>query len=68
MRAAGVPWTIDEGGGPLVACAVHAGNQVRSEALGHMAEALAGTVPGVLDELDQLRAVGPMRRRTTVVA
>ena len=26
-----------EGGGPLVACAVHAGNQVRSEALRHMA-------------------------------
>jgi N-formylglutamate amidohydrolase len=35
--AAGVPWTIVEGGGPLVACAVHAGNEVRSEALRHMA-------------------------------
>jgi N-formylglutamate deformylase len=35
--AAGVPWTIEEGGGPLVACAVHAGNEVRSEALRHMA-------------------------------
>jgi N-formylglutamate amidohydrolase len=35
--AAGIPWTIEEGGGPLVACAVHAGNQVRTEALGHMA-------------------------------
>jgi N-formylglutamate amidohydrolase len=35
--AAGVAWTIEEGGGPLVACAVHAGNQVRSEALRHMA-------------------------------
>src|SRR5919198_1269580 len=35
--AAGVPWTIVEGGGPLVACAIHAGNEVRSEALRHMA-------------------------------
>jgi N-formylglutamate amidohydrolase len=35
--AAGVPWTIVEGGGPVVACAIHAGNEVRSEALRHMA-------------------------------
>jgi N-formylglutamate amidohydrolase len=35
--AAGVAWTIEEGGGPLVACAVHAGSQVRTEALRHMA-------------------------------
>jgi N-formylglutamate amidohydrolase len=35
--AAGNAWTIVEGGGPLVACAVHAGNQVRTEALRHMA-------------------------------
>lgn len=35
--AAGAPWTFVEGDGPLVACAVHAGNEVRSEALGHMA-------------------------------
>jgi N-formylglutamate amidohydrolase len=35
--AAGVPWTIEEGGGPLVACAIHAGNEVRAEALRHMA-------------------------------
>ncbi len=35
--AAGVPWTVREGDGALVACAVHAGNQVRTEALGHMA-------------------------------
>src|SRR5256885_3483644 len=34
---AGVPWTSVEGGGPLVACAVQAGSQVRSEALRHMA-------------------------------
>ena len=34
---AGVPWRIEEGGGPLVACAVHAGNEVRAEALRHMA-------------------------------
>ena len=34
---AGVPWTIEDGGGPLVACAVHAGSEVRSEALRHMA-------------------------------
>jgi len=35
--AAGDPWTIVEGGGPIVACAIHAGNEVRSEALRHMA-------------------------------
>jgi hypothetical protein len=35
--AAGNAWTIVEGGGPVVACAVHAGNQVRAEALRHMA-------------------------------
>jgi N-formylglutamate deformylase len=34
--AAGVPWTIVEGGGPVVACAVHAGNEVRAEVLRHM--------------------------------
>jgi hypothetical protein len=31
-------------------------------------EALAATVPGVLDELDRLRAVRRLRRRTSVVA
>jgi N-formylglutamate amidohydrolase len=35
--AAGNAWTIVDGGGPVVACAVHAGNQVRAEALRHMA-------------------------------
>jgi N-formylglutamate deformylase len=35
--AAGVPWTISEGDGPLVACAVHAGSEVRTEVLGRMA-------------------------------
>lgn len=35
--AAGVPWTIVEGGGPIVATAVHAGNQVRTEVLREMA-------------------------------
>jgi N-formylglutamate deformylase len=35
--AAGNAWTIVEGGGPVVACAVHAGDQVRAEALRHMA-------------------------------
>ena len=35
--AAGVPWTIVEDGGPLVATAVHAGNQVRAEVLRAMA-------------------------------
>src|SRR3954471_2006779 len=35
--AAGIPWTIVEGGGPVVACAVHAGNEVRAEVLRHMA-------------------------------
>src|SRR5581483_1724234 len=34
--AAGVPWTIVEGGGPVVACAVHAGGEVRAELLRHM--------------------------------
>src|SRR5258707_8509697 len=34
---AGNPWTIEEGGGPIVACAIHAGNEVRTEALRHMA-------------------------------
>ena len=34
---AGNPWSIEEGGGPIVACAIHAGNEVRSEALRHMA-------------------------------
>jgi N-formylglutamate amidohydrolase len=35
--AAGNAWTIVEGGGPVVACAVHAGSEVRAEALRHMA-------------------------------
>src|SRR5882757_7865498 len=35
--AAGDAGTIVEGGGPIVACAVHAGNEVRAEALRHMA-------------------------------
>jgi N-formylglutamate amidohydrolase len=35
--AAGTAWTIVDGGGPIVACAVHAGSEVRSEALRHMA-------------------------------
>src|SRR5919106_2207828 len=34
--AAGVPWTVTDGGGPVVACAVHAGNEVRAEVLRHM--------------------------------
>jgi N-formylglutamate deformylase len=34
--AAGAPWTIVDGGGPVVACAVHAGDEVRAEALRHM--------------------------------
>jgi N-formylglutamate amidohydrolase len=34
--AAGVPWTIVDGGGPVVACAVHAGDEVRAEVLRHM--------------------------------
>jgi N-formylglutamate deformylase len=33
---AGNAWTIVEGGGPVVALAVHAGNEVRAEALRHM--------------------------------
>jgi len=35
--AAGNPWTIEEGGGPVVACAIHAGSDVRAEVLRHMA-------------------------------
>ena len=35
--AAGVPWTIVDGGGPVVACAVHAGNEVTSSTLRHFA-------------------------------
>src|SRR5947207_3581150 len=34
---AGNPWTIEAGDGSVVACAVHAGGEVRSEALRHMA-------------------------------
>jgi N-formylglutamate amidohydrolase len=34
---AGNPWTIEEGGGPIVACAIHAGSDVRAEVLRHMA-------------------------------
>jgi len=35
--AAGVPWTIVDGGGPVVACAVHAGGEVTSSTLRHLA-------------------------------
>jgi len=35
--AAGVPWTIVDGGGPIVATAIHAGNEVRTEVLREMA-------------------------------
>src|SRR6266511_6356999 len=35
--AAGNPWTVVDGGGPIGACAIHAGSQVRAEALRHMA-------------------------------
>src|SRR5690349_690867 len=35
--AAGRAWTIVEGGGPVVACAVHAGSDVRAEVLRHLA-------------------------------
>jgi len=35
--AGGVPWTIVDGGGPLVACAVHAGSEVQSSTLRHLA-------------------------------
>jgi N-formylglutamate deformylase len=35
--AAGVPWTIVEDGGPIVATAIHAGNEVRTEVLREMA-------------------------------
>ena len=35
--AAGKAWTVTEGGGPVVACAVHAGSDVRAEVLRHLA-------------------------------
>lgn len=35
--AAGAPWSVTDGGGPVVACAVHAGSEVRAEVLRHMA-------------------------------
>lgn len=35
--AAGNPWTIEEGGDRVVACAIHAGSDVRAEVLRHMA-------------------------------
>lgn len=35
--AAGVPWTIVEDGGPIVATAIHAGSEVRAEVLREMA-------------------------------
>jgi N-formylglutamate deformylase len=57
--AAGVPWTIEEGGGPLVACAVHAGNQVRSEALRHMAIRRRERFIEEDPYTDQLTAVAP---------
>jgi N-formylglutamate deformylase len=34
--AAGAPWTIVNDGGPIVACAIHAGDEVRAEVLRHM--------------------------------
>src|SRR4051812_29904174 len=34
---AGKAWTVEEVGGPIVACAVHAGSEVRAEALRLMA-------------------------------
>jgi N-formylglutamate amidohydrolase len=57
--AAGVPWTIEEGGGPLVACAVHAGNEVRSEALRHMAIRRAARFVEEDPFTDQLTTVAP---------
>jgi N-formylglutamate deformylase len=56
---AGVPWTIEEGGGPLVACAVHAGNEVRSEALRHMAIRRRERFVEEDPFTDQLTAVAP---------
>lgn len=57
--AAGVPWTIEEGGGPVVACAVHAGNEVRSEALRHMAIRRRERFVEEDPFTDQLTAVAP---------
>jgi N-formylglutamate deformylase len=57
--AAGVPWTIEEGGGPLVACAVHAGNEVRSEALRHMAIRRRERIVEEDPFTDQLTTVAP---------
>jgi N-formylglutamate deformylase len=57
--AAGVPWTIEQGGGPLVACAVHAGNEVRPEALRHMAIRRAARFVEEDPFTDQLTTVAP---------
>jgi len=55
--AAGNPWTIEEGGGPVVACAIHAGSDVRAEVLRHMAVRRPQRVYEEDPYTDQLTAV-----------
>src|SRR2546430_14138277 len=57
--AAGNPWTIVDGGGPIVACAVHAGSEVRAEALRHMALRRRQRFVEEDPYTDQLAAVAP---------
>src|SRR5690348_17489592 len=55
--AAGNPWTIEDGGGPVVACAIHAGSDVRAEVLRHMAVRRRQRVYEEDPYTDQLTAV-----------
>ena len=57
--AAGDAWTIVEGGGPVVACAVHAGSEVRAEALRLMAIRRWQRFVEEDPYTDQLTAVAP---------
>src|SRR2546421_6199021 len=57
--AAGNPWTIVDGGGPIVACAVHAGSEVRAEALRQMALRRRQRFVEEDPYTDQLAAVAP---------
>jgi len=51
-------WRIEEGGGPLVATAIHDGHEVRDDALRHMK----------IDEADRLREEDPWTAEWTTVA
>src|SRR5438552_13597596 len=57
--AAGEPWAIEEGWGPVVACAVHAGSEVRTEVLRLMALRRRQRFVEEDPYTDQLAAVAP---------